>query len=841
MLKNMSLSKKIIFGFLLSGIIPAVIISWLSFTRNSDALLKEAESKLISVRESRAFQLEELFKTMQGQVSALAQNKVTVDALARFERSYKNYNFDATVSVEEARKNLSKFYDSTFSKKYLEETGSPFPNSSQILSTFSDQEILLQNSFISNNKNALGEKDKLYNLGDSSSYSSAHMAYHDTFRTYLNNFGFYDIFLISKEKGEVVYSVYKEIDFATSLEVGPYKNTGLGEAYRKAMKGKKGDVFITDLAKYSPSYDSPAQFISSPIYDEDFLLGVLVFQIPVGKINEIMTGRNQWKAQGLGDSGESYLINKDKTMRSISRFLVEDEKGYLETMKGLGHTDEELAYMKGKKTSALIGKVESVGAEHVVKGTSGFEIFEDYRGVEVLSAYRPLKIQGLEWFILSEMDENEALASVYILRELVMLSLGICAIAIFIFSYLMSKGISNAIVDLSVRLRQGAEKILDSSTGIAEGSTQLSSATDELAASLQETSSSINEISAMVSRSSESAGQGATLAEESRQKATVGKESVGEVKNAIELIHQNNEHIIENVNKNNAEFEQIITVISEIAEKTKVINDIVFQTKLLSFNASVEAARAGEHGKGFSVVAEEVGALAQMSGKAAGEISGLLEASTKKVREIVEMSSTSMNRIIEEGKERVEIGLQKSEVCNSVLDDLLVSFEEVNRAVSDIASSSQEQSSGVNEITQAVQQLDGVTQQNSEVANDSAQRAEDLRYQSTMLWELVEQMHGLVYGNNKNASKNVVKTSSVAPVDESSHNMDLSFDDSNHFEMNEVDDILDDAVNESKREVVETKEVETKDSLEDEILSDDKISSAGEVPDAKDPRFEDVA
>ncbi|EQC49763.1 methyl-accepting chemotaxis protein [Bacteriovorax sp. DB6_IX] len=90
-------------------------------------------------------------------------------------------------------------------------------------------------------------------------------------------------------------------------------------------------------------------------------------------------------------------------------------------------------------------------------------------------------------------------------------------------------------------------------------------------------------------------------------------------------IKNSNEAILTTTSEGNKKINEIVSVINEISEKTKVINDIVFQTKLLSFNASVEAARAGEHGKGFAVVAEEVGNLAQMSGKAAEEMVKFLE------------------------------------------------------------------------------------------------------------------------------------------------------------------------------------------------------------------------
>lgn len=121
---------------------------------------------------------------------------------------------------------------------------------------------------------------------------------------------------------------------------------------------------------------------------------------------------------------------------------------------------------------------------------------------------------------------------------------------------------------------------------------------------------------------------------------------------AIEDIHKSNQNMMMSVEKSNANIEEIIQVIHEISNKTKVINEIVFQTKLLSFNASVEAARAGEQGKGFSVVAEEIGSLAAMSGNAAQEISAMLTESTTKVEKIVNTTKSEVGALMIEGKRK---------------------------------------------------------------------------------------------------------------------------------------------------------------------------------------------
>lgn len=751
MLKSFSLNKKLIWGFLLAGLVPASLITAVVVNNVGTALTKEAENKLVSIREAKAFQLEELYETMGGQVSALSQNKVAVEALSKFKESFFTYEKENATDLGVAKNKLRDFYTSEFGAQYKNtNSGKGFSRLGDTFGSLDNNAVLLQDAFISSNKSEMGSKDELTTLGNSSNYAKAHTEFHSTFRTYLKKFGYYDIFIVDAKTGNIIYSVYKELDFATNIKSGPYSNSKIGEAYTNALSAKdKDSVFFTEIEKYYPSYDAPAQFVSAPIYIGNEIAGVMIFQIPVDKINRILTSKKRWKEQGQGESGETYIISNDLTMRSVSRFIVEDPNGFFSVMSNIGMSEDAINYMKSKQTSALAAKIDTKGARSVASGKSGFDVFPDYREVRVLSAYRPLKIPGLNWSILSEMDEDEALGSLYHIQKLIFALIAGSSIFILVFSVFFSRRISISLIDLAVNLQKGAENILNTAGGMAKSSSELSAATQQQAASLQETSSSICEISAMVDRSSQNAVSTSSLASESQQRAEDGQRSVISVKSRIESIHKNNEALVINVEENNKDIESITQIIDDIAEKTKVINDIVFQTKLLSFNASVEAARAGEHGQGFSVVAEEVGNLAQMSGKAASEITELLEKSISQVHRTIKNSKSKMDVIISEGQESVNLGIEEITLCDTVLAKILTSFEKVNSSVQEISSSSKEQSNGVGEITQAIQELDTVTQQNTAIAHETSAKADELKGYSGDLADIVTQVQNLVFGNSK--------------------------------------------------------------------------------------------
>ena len=147
-------------------------------------------------------------------------------------------------------------------------------------------------------------------------------------RNFLEKFGYYDIFLIDIDTGHIVYSVFKEADYATSLLTGPYANSNLGKAFQTARTANAPSfTYLIDFSPYAPSYNAPASFIVSPIFEQDKLLGVAAFQMPVDQINNIMTTHQNWRNMGLGESDETYIVGLDLTLKNESRFLIEDSSG----------------------------------------------------------------------------------------------------------------------------------------------------------------------------------------------------------------------------------------------------------------------------------------------------------------------------------------------------------------------------------------------------------------------------------------------------------------------------------------------------------------------------------
>lgn len=297
---------------------------------------------------------------------------------------------------------------------------------------------------------------------------------------------------------------------------------------------------------------------------------------------------------------------------------------------------------------------------------------------------------------------------------------------IILFTVFIASKLVKIFSSLSLSLTHSSEDLGTTSAHMSSISYELSQTASTQASTLEQISSSLEEVSAMVGKNTDNSKRSANESSAASAKAQHGQEVVGKLLESIEAINKSNYEIMNQVDASNDKFNDIIKVIKEIETKTRVINDIVFQTKLLSFNASVEAARAGEHGSGFSVVAEEVGKLAAMSGKASTEISHLLTMSIGHVESIVVETKNNVGRCIDDGKNKVEAGMRVAHDCKKVLVDITESIQTASLVAEEISGASEEQTIGVNEILKAVSQLDHMTHKNAQTSIQAAQSAKQL-------------------------------------------------------------------------------------------------------------------
>ncbi len=420
----------------LTGLIPFLIFFVLSMTTMKREILKLNENRLTALKEDKKYQIERYFQQIRDQVLTLSESRMIIEAIQEFNPAFFSIAEDLPGYLNSSKiSNLKGRYTYQFENT----PGAPGNSDSRWFPSKGFSQIL-QALYISENSEPIGEKHNLMVSNDGSKYSEVHKKYHPAIKSFLEKFGYYDIFLVEPDTGHIIYSVFKEVDYATSLLSGPYTNTGIGRVFKQAMNLSKTESFILDdFAPYEPSYNAPASFIASPIFDGNKKVGVLIFQMPIDKIDEVMSSNKSWKKIGLGETGEAYIIGPDKMMRNNSRFLIEDDKKYFQSLEESEVDNKLIEDQKAFGTSIGLMRVDSKGVQEALGGTAGFQIFDNYRNIPVLSAYSPVDILGLRWAILVEIAEEEAFAVQASIRNWNLLTGLFIAIAIFWAGFIIAK------------------------------------------------------------------------------------------------------------------------------------------------------------------------------------------------------------------------------------------------------------------------------------------------------------------------------------------------------------------------------------------------------------------
>jgi methyl-accepting chemotaxis protein len=704
---RISLSIRLVLIVVGAVLIAAVSLGITSYLSERSAVLSGTEKTLGAIRDARARELDSMFSVLRDDMVILAGSKRTLNALEEFAAGWESI-------IESPRESLQKAY-------------------------------------IAGNPNPAGAKHLLDQGEGNLAYDIAHGSYHPDLRLTLEIKGLYDIFITDAD-GNVIYSVFKESDYATNLIDGKWKDTGLAEAFRAVKAAPEaGVVYNSDFEPYGPSNDAPAIFFSTAILDQfGELAGSLIVQAPSARFNDIMQ-----LTEGLGETGEAFIINRDGLMITDSRFSSEP--------------------------TALRVKVDTTAGSQALEGKTGIMIDKGINGESVKSAFMPVDVGDLRWavMVVQSMEEVEAPLDTVMTRNL-----GVTVIVLLIVSiigFFISRSVSLPILRLTnimgelsggrldtevtgqnrtdeigrmasavqvfkenalkvreleaeqraaaeraeVEKREAMHRMADDferSVGqIVDGVASASTELNNTAQSMTSISREVNDQARNVAHSSEVASTNVqTVAAASEELAS----SIQEISRQVAQSTDISGKAVGAVDGTARRMESLKVSADKIGEVVNLINDIAEQTNLLALNATIEAARAGEAGKGFAVVASEVKNLANQTARATDEIGGQVSGVANATREAVE-AMAEISAVIQD----------MSEISGAIA----AAIEEQDAATGEIARNVQEASQKTDEVTSTIGIVTEASTEAGQASDEVLSASSELSLQAEELRKQINQ------------------------------------------------------------------------------------------------------
>lgn len=455
-----SIQTQLLLILLLVSVAVTVVTGVLGYRNGTESLSHAAQERVVEVRDSRARETERLYNTIENQLVVAAQGSGVIDAVTGFSAGFAELDA-APLNLAEA-KAVEAWYRDVWGPRLIQAMGEGSGEVDAAAFAPSGTAAVTLQARYTIGPGGFDEAIAVDDAGDGSAWSAVHAQIHPYFRAMVDHLGYEDVLLVNPS-GRVVYSAFKGADFGADLFEGPLRLTNLGETVREAMrKGISGTVTFSDFADYPPSLGVPAGWAVTLVSDGGKPVGALAIELPIDRIEEVMTGGSNWAESGLGATGETYLVGSDRLMRSPARGLLEDPQRFAADAARFGVPAEDVDRMVRTGSTLLLQKVETEAVEQALAGHRGTVIGAGFLGKDTIAAYAPVTIEGLRWVIVAEVGQAEAFAPVTRFTSGILVSSAIIVLVVSVASLIIAR----LVVRPLRRLREAAHRIAAGETGV---------------------------------------------------------------------------------------------------------------------------------------------------------------------------------------------------------------------------------------------------------------------------------------------------------------------------------------------------------------------------------------
>lgn len=450
----MNLKKKLIVSFIALGSLPIILLFVIFIFKSFKAADEIIEARLKNAAISKKQNLESFFKSVEDDLTVLAESAFLQNSMQEFVKAFsaiKGETQDENLKVK-----LLSFYQEEFKKSYEQKSGLKAQDLKKIVSEMPLETLYLQNLYLAENPFPQGEKFKLLASPQKGAYHKVHKSFHSLAKSFIEAKGFYDIFLINPE-GFVVYSYFKETDFAVNLKKGHLKDSEfsrvLNQYEHKVLSAgsRNPSAVFTDLFPYGPSYEAPSMFSLKAIMNKSGqVAGYLAVQLPTPLFDKILSNNQKYHASGFGETGEVVLVGlKDYLLKSNLRVAAEKNPEFLQAL-----ALNQKEYFKNHQTLATQVSyakdfINSFDNKTSLQGEN-LKSFTDSFGQSRMVHAEKLSIGDTSWAVMALFNKTEVYSS---LHTLVYFSCALMAVVFFLVP-LFAGSFAKRIVDPILKVAQ---------------------------------------------------------------------------------------------------------------------------------------------------------------------------------------------------------------------------------------------------------------------------------------------------------------------------------------------------------------------------------------------------